>query len=52
MLTGEVKCSLQHFAVFPASHYVVPQEKILKACDAIEEELQERVKYFKGRISC
>ena len=48
VLTGEVKCSLQHFAVFPASHYVVPQEKILKACDAIEEELQERVKYFKG----
>jgi len=48
VLTGEVKCSLQHFAVFPASHYVVPQEKILKACDAIEEELRERVKYFKG----
>ena len=34
--------------IFPASHYVVPQEKIRKACDAIEEELEERVRYFKG----
>jgi excinuclease ABC subunit B len=48
VMTGEVKCRLEHFAVFPASHYVVPQEKILKACDAIEEEMHERVKYFKG----
>ncbi len=48
VLTGEIKCMLEHCAVFPASHYVVPQEKILKACDAIEEEMQERVKFFKG----
>ena len=48
VLTGEVKCELNHIAVFPASHYVVPQEKILKACDNIEEELKERVAYFKG----
>ncbi len=48
VLTGEIKCRLEHFAVFPASHYVVPQEKIRKACDAIEEELEERVRYFKG----
>ena len=48
VLTGEIKCRLEHFAVFPASHYVVPQEKILRACDNIEAELEERVKYFKG----
>lgn len=48
VLTGEVKCELNHTAVFPASHYVVPQEKILKACENIEEELKERVAYFKG----
>ena len=48
VLTGEVKCELNHIAVFPASHYVVPQKKILKACENIEEELKERVAYFKG----
>ena len=48
VLTGEVKCRLEHFAVFPASHYVVPQEKILKACENIEAELEERVRFFKG----
>jgi excinuclease ABC subunit B len=48
VLTGEVKVQLSHAAVFPASHYVVPQEKILEACDRIEAELAERVKYFKG----
>jgi excinuclease ABC subunit B len=48
VLTGEVKVQLSHAAVFPASHYVVPQEKILEACDRIEAELAERVKFFKG----
>jgi excinuclease ABC subunit B len=48
VLTGEVKVQLSHAAVFPASHYVVPQEKILAACDRIEAELAERVKFFKG----
>ncbi len=48
VLTGEVKVQLSHVAVFPASHYVVPQEKILEACGRIEEELEERIKYFKG----
>ena len=48
VLTGEIKCELEHFAVLSASHYVVPQEKILKACDAIEQELDERIRYFKG----
>ena len=48
VLTGEIKSQLSHCAVFPASHYVVPMEKIHAACDRIEEELKERVKYFKG----
>ena len=40
--------SLEHIAVFPASHYVVSRDALLKGCDAIEEELQERIRYFKG----
>ena len=48
ILTGEIKSALNHIAIFPASHYVVPIEKILKAAVAIEEELKERVDYFKG----
>ena len=48
VLTGEIKAQLNHCAVFPASHYVVPMEKIHAACDNIEAELTERVKYFKG----
>ena len=48
VLTGEIKCLLQHIAILPASLYVVPQEKMNAACDRIEAELEERVKYFKG----
>lgn len=48
VLTGEIKCSLEHTIVFPASHYVVSQDKINLACDNIEKELEERVRYFKG----
>ena len=48
VLTGEVKTSLEHAAVFPASHYVVPMEKILEAAKNIETELEERVRWFKS----
>ena len=48
ILTREIKSALNHIAIFPASHYVVPIEKIRKAAVAIEEELKERVDYFKG----
>lgn len=48
LLSGRVKRELKHAAIFPASHYVVPQEKIKMACDAIEEELKERVAFFKS----
>ncbi len=47
-LTGKVHMSLEHCTIFPASHYVVPQEKINSACVQIEEELEERIRYFKG----
>ena len=47
-LSGKVHASLQHITIFPASHYVVPQEKINKACEALEEELEERVRFFKS----
>ena len=47
-LTGEIKNVLNHIAIFPASHYVVPMERILEAATNIEEELQERVAYFKS----
>lgn len=47
VLTGKSRCALEHIAVFPASHYVVPMDKILEAAKHIEEELDERVRYFK-----
>ena len=48
VLTGEIKSRLEHIAIFPASHYVVPQEKIERAAKSIEKELEERVHYFKS----
>ena len=48
VLTGEIKKALDFIAVFPASHYVVPMEKILAATKEIEKELEERVEYFKS----
>ena len=48
MLTGEVKNTLNHIAIFPASHYVVPKERMEKAIRNIEIELEEQVKYFKA----
>ncbi len=48
IVTGRVHASLQHVMIYPASHYVVPQDKINLACENIEKELEERVRYFKG----
>lgn len=47
-LTGEIKCRLEHIAIFPASHYVFPKEKIEEACVNIEVEMKEQVEYFKS----
>ncbi|MCD8248259.1 MAG: excinuclease ABC subunit UvrB [Lachnospiraceae bacterium] len=48
VLTGEVRRELLHVAIFPASHYVVPPGKIQEAVKKIEEELEERIRYFKS----
>ena len=47
-LSGQVHAVLEHIAIFPASHYVVPQEKINAACKEIENELEERIRFFKS----
>ena len=47
-VTGEVRAQLGHVAIFPASHYVVPKEKMEEAAKNILIELEERVKYFKS----
>ena len=48
VLTGEIKSELKHVAIFPASHYVVPPDRILEASKTIEAELEECVKFFKS----
>lgn len=48
VLTGEIKCTLEHIAIFPASHYVVSQEKLEAAIKTIQDEMEERVRYFKS----
>ncbi len=48
VLTGEIKGELEHVAIFPASHYVVPMEQIKRAAVDIEKELEERVRWFKS----
>ncbi len=47
-LNGKVHATLSHILIFPASHYVVGQDRIKEACAEIEKELEERVRYFKG----
>ena len=45
-LTGEIKTLLSHIAIYPASHYIVPQDKLEDALGEIQEEMEERVKEF------
>lgn len=47
-VTQRTHASLEHVTIFPASHYVVAPERIKVACENIEEELKERVQYFKS----
>ena len=51
-LTGEVKANLKHAAIYPASHYIVPREKMHRAVQEIQAEMEERVKFFeeKGKL--
>lgn len=47
-LTGEIVSDLKHVAIYPASHYIVPREKMARALREIEEEMNERVKFFQN----
>ena len=47
-VTGELKGVLSHIAIYPASHYIVPEEKMGRAMDEIQDELRERIQYFKN----
>ena len=47
-LTGELKAVLKHVAIYPASHYIVPREKMQRALNEIEQEMEERVAFFKA----
>ena len=47
-LTGEIKAELKHTAIFPASHYVVPPEKLREAAENIRQECEEQVRFFKS----
>ena len=46
-VTGEVKNFVSHVAIYPASHYIVPRERILRAVEEIRQECDERVAYFR-----
>ena len=48
ILTGEIQATMEHIILFPASHYVVPEDRMKKALDNIAAELEERIKYFKS----
>ena len=47
-LTGEILTTLEHVAIFPASHYVVSKENLERAIGTIKEELEERIRYLKS----
>lgn len=47
-LTGELKAKLNHIAIYPASHYIVPQDKMNTALLEIEQEMIDRVAFFKA----
>lgn len=49
VVTGEIKNVISHVAIYPASHYIVPREKMQDALINIRNEAEERVKYFKSQ---
>ncbi len=49
VVTGEVKNTVSHVAIFPASHYIIPRERMLSAIEEIRRECDERVAYFQSR---
>ncbi len=49
VLTGEIKATLEHISIYPASHYVTTKDKLAAAVEQIEADMEERVKYFESR---
>ena len=47
-ITGRMQCTLEHITIYPASHYVIAQDKINIACERIEGELKDRIQFFKS----
>ena len=47
-VTGEVKNVVSHVAIYPASHYIVPRERLLAGLEEIRRECDERVEYFRA----
>ena len=48
VLSGDVIAELSHIAIYPASHYIVPPDKMLKATEEILKECDEQVEFFKS----
>ena len=48
-LTGEVKNTVKHIAIYPASHYVVSRDRLETSCEALRNEMEERVKFFESQ---
>ena len=48
-LTGELTANLRHAAIYPASHYIVDSDKMSRALEELERELQERLEYFRSK---
>ena len=48
-VTGEVKNMVSHVAIYPASHYIVPHERLMASIEEIRRECDERVEYFRAR---
>jgi len=48
-ITGEVKSTVRHAAIYPASHYIVPRDKMEGAISEIEQELEKRIEFFNDR---
>lgn len=48
-LTGDIKSDLKHIAIYPASHYIVPKEKMQRAIEEINREMEERVELFQSQ---
>ena len=48
-LTGDVISELKHIAIYPASHYIVPREKMERAISDVEDEMEKQVEFFKSQ---